>query len=76
MVVMAPIATNTMEGAFSLLDRMVIGTYHWMSPKHMQKYLDEFCFRYNSRNTTDSSRFKLMLTNMENRLTYKLLIAK
>lgn len=25
--------TNTMEGAFSQLDRMVIGTYHWMSPK-------------------------------------------
>lgn len=67
--------TNTMEGAFSQLDRMVIGTYHWMSPKHMQKYLNDFCFRYNSRNSTDSSRFKLMLSNMENRLTYKSLIA-
>lgn len=68
--------TNTMEGAFSQLDRMVIGTYHWMSPKHMQKYLNEFCFRYNSRNATDCSRFTLMLSNMENRLTYKTLIAK
>lgn len=67
--------TNTIEGAFSLLDRMVIGTYHYISPKHMQKYLNEFSFRYNSRNNTECNRFKLMFTNMENRLTYKTLIA-
>ncbi len=67
--------TNTIEGAFSLLDRMVIGTYHSLSPKHMQKYLNEFCFRYNSRNSSESTRFKLMFSNMENKLTYKKLIS-
>ena len=70
------IHTNTIEGAFSLLDRMVIGIYHYISPKHMQKYLNEFSFRYNSRTSSECSRFKLMFTNMENRLTYNTLIAK
>jgi hypothetical protein len=41
--------TNTIEGAFSLFDRMVIGIYHSISGKHMQKYLNEHSFRYNSK---------------------------
>lgn len=68
--------TNTVEGAFSLFDRMVIGIYHSISPKHLQKYLNEFSFRYNSRKSTECSRFNFMLANSENRLTYKTLIAK
>lgn len=68
--------TNTIEGAFSLLDRMVTGIYHYISPKHMQKYLNEFSFRYNSRTSSECNRFALMLSNTENRLTYKSLIAE
>lgn len=68
--------TNSIEGCFSLLDRMILGIYHSVSPKHLQKYLNEHSFRFNSRETKDNSRFGLMLTNMENRLTYKQLIAK
>jgi hypothetical protein len=62
--------TNSIEGCFSLFDRMVIGIYHYISPKHMQKYADEFTFRYNSRKTTDLLRFNLLLANCTNRLTY------
>jgi len=67
--------TNTIEGSFSLLDRMIIGIYHSVSPKHLQKYLNEHSFRYNSKEIKEDARFKIMLTNMENRLTYKTLIA-
>ena len=63
--------TNTIEGVFSLFDRMVIGTYHYISPKHLQAYLNEYCFRYNSRKLKECSRFNLMLSNSTNRLTYK-----
>lgn len=28
---------------------MVVGTYHYMSPKHLQRYLDEFAARRNTR---------------------------
>ncbi|MEO6149882.1 MAG: IS1595 family transposase [Mucilaginibacter sp.] len=62
--------TNTIEGCFSLFDRMVIGIYHNISPKHIQKYADEFTFRYNSRKTTDLIRFNTLLSNCTNRLTY------
>jgi hypothetical protein len=62
--------TNSIEGCFSLFDRMVMGIYHNISPKHIQKYADEFSFRYNSRKTTDLIRFNSLLSNCTNRLTY------
>lgn len=41
--------TNGLEGFWSLLKRGIIGQYHWLSEKHLNKYIDEFCFRYNNR---------------------------
>lgn len=45
--------TNTVENAFSLLKRAVIGTYHQLSIKHLQRYLDEFGYRFNRREDAD-----------------------
>lgn len=67
--------TNSIEGAFSLFDRMVIGIYHNISPKHIQKYADECAFRYNIRKTSESEKFITALSKAEKRLTYKALIA-
>lgn len=41
--------TNTVENAWSLFDRAVIGAYHKLSKKHLPAYLDEFAFRFNNR---------------------------
>jgi hypothetical protein len=43
------IHTNTVESAFSLLKRGVIGTWHRISAKHLAAYLDEMTFRFNRR---------------------------
>ena len=47
------VTTNTIEGFFSLLKRGVYGVYHNVSRKHLQRYLDEFEFRYNHRKLED-----------------------
>ena len=41
--------TNTVESAWSLFDRAVIGSFHNISKKHLPAYLDEFEFRFNNR---------------------------
>lgn len=41
--------TNTVEGFFSILKRGLIGTYHHVGEKHLQRYVKEFDFRYNQR---------------------------
>lgn len=43
--------TNTIEGFFSILKRGIIGTFHHVSPQHLQRYVAEFDFRYNHRET-------------------------
>ncbi|MBI1825363.1 MAG: IS1595 family transposase [Planctomycetes bacterium] len=41
--------TNTVENAWGLFKRCVIGAYHKISKKHLDLYLDEFEFRFNNR---------------------------
>ena len=47
--------TNTVESAFSLLKRGIIGSFHKVSIKHLHRYLSEFEYRFNRRDgKTDS----------------------
>ena len=54
--------TNTVENAFSLFKRAVIGTYHQLSIKHLQRYLNEFEYRFNLRE--QPNRFEETLARM------------
>ena len=58
------ISTNGIENAWSHLKRMIFGIYYCVSKKYMQRYIDEFVFRFNTRNFTDSQRFNLLLRNI------------
>lgn len=67
--------TNSIEGFWSLLKRGILGIYHSVSPKHLQKYCDEFAFRYNTKDYKEGDRFNLALLTATERLRYEDLIA-
>lgn len=41
--------TNTIEGFWSQLKRSIDGSYHAVSPKYLQSYVNQFVFMYNHR---------------------------
>lgn len=47
------IHTNTVENAFSLLKRGIVGSWHKLSAKHLSRYLAEMEFRFNRRKNRD-----------------------
>ena len=68
------IYTNTIENFWGLLKRGLLGIYHRISSKHLQRYIDEFVFRYNTRNETEFCRFNVLLANTGVRLRYDELV--
>lgn len=47
------VTTNGIESAFSLLKRGIIGSWHKVSAKHLEAYLEEMTFRFNQRDRSD-----------------------
>ena len=74
--------TQGIENFWSLLKRMLSGTYVAVEPFHLDAYLDEQVFRYNNRSTadnplTDADRFALAVSQVAGkRLTYAELTGK
>ena len=54
------IYTNGIEGFWSHFRRMISGCYHDVSDAHLQSYIDEACFRWNTRKMGESGRFAHM----------------
>lgn len=64
--------TNTAESFFALLKRGVMGSFHHISRQHLDRYCDEFSFRWDHRKISDSDRTGIALRQAEGkRLTYK-----
>jgi transposase-like protein len=63
--------TNTVESAWSLFDRAVIGSYHKVSKKHLPAYLQEFEYRFNNRDNPYLFRDVLLRLLDSDNLTYK-----
>jgi len=52
---------NTIEGFWALLKRGMFGQFHSVSRKHLQRYVDEFCYRYNLRKADSFAAFDLTI---------------
>ena len=68
--------TNTVESAFSLLKRGIVGSWHKVSAKHLPAYLDEMCFRFNNRKNPYLFRDTIIKLIASPNLEYKELTAK
>lgn len=67
---------NSVEGYWSHLKRQIFGIHHWVSRKHLNRYVSESVFRYNRRDVTEFFRFNELLALADGaRLTYPELTA-
>ncbi len=69
------VTTNSVEGLFGIFKRGMTGIYQHCGEQHLQRYLDEFTFRYNNRirlGVGDQQRAKIACYGMNHkRLTYR-----
>jgi transposase-like protein len=68
--------TNTVESVWSLFKRSIVGSYHHMSTKHMDSYLDEFEWRFNNRHSGYLFRDTIKALIGSDVMTYKKLIER
>ncbi|HXD01282.1 MAG TPA: IS1595 family transposase [Verrucomicrobiae bacterium] len=61
------IHTNGIESFWAQLKRSINGTFHHVSPQHLQKYLNEFVYRHNHRHSEQALFCRLMATAGEQR---------
>jgi transposase-like protein/IS1 family transposase len=67
--------TNSIESVWALLKRQIVGTHHWVSPKHLEKYVQEMTWRLNRRSMTPADRMNDLFECVAGALPYKVLIS-
>ena len=53
--------TNTIESFWAIVKRGMMGQFHWVSKKYLEKYMDEFCWRFN--NKENPAMFSNLISN-------------
>ena len=72
------VSTNGIESVWAVMKRGIYGVYHQVSPKHLNRYVDEFTFRLNDGNVKRRTLDRLSTlakATAGKRLTYKKLVS-
>jgi transposase-like protein len=64
-------STNGVENFWSLLKRKINGIYHHASQKHIDKYIQEYVFRFNHRRLTTKQRLEKLILHSNTRIKVK-----
>lgn len=67
------VSTTTIDGFWNLMKRSIKGTYTHVSGQHLNKYVHEHTYRYNTRMLKDGERFNQWFGSCNRRLMYKTL---
>jgi transposase-like protein len=70
------VSTNGIEGVWSLFKRSIVGSYHQVSAKHLDAYLDEFEWRFNQRENPHLFRDTLIRLLRSPKMEFKELTEK
>ena len=73
--VLGDVHTNSIEGVWSLFKRSIVGAFHKVSVKHLDRYLEELEWRYNNRDNTHIFTDTLRRIVNTEHLTYQKLVA-
>ena len=67
--------TNSIEAVWALLKRQIYGIHHYVSDKHLKRYLAEMTWRYNRRDRGVTDRMNALFACVEGPMPYKVLTA-
>ena len=73
--VVGDVHTNSIEGVWALFKRSLMGTFHKMSKKHMDRYIEELEWRFNNRDNDHIFRDTLVRIMNTGNIEYKELVA-
>ena len=73
--VVGDVHTNGIEGVWSLFKRSIVGSFHKISQKHLDRYLEELEWRFNNRDNPHIFRDTLTRIVNTDHLTYRELVA-
>ena len=73
--VVGDVHTNSIESVWSLFKRSIVGAFHKISAKHLDRYLEELEWRFNNRKNPHIFRDTLRRIVTADPLTYQKLVA-
>ena len=64
-------STNGIEGFWGHFKRVIFGTYHFVTKRYLDRYIDEAVYRFNTKEMDESQRFIHMFEKAIGRVQYK-----